>query len=172
MSALRAISSFLASNATKLLLIFVPLGIFGGAIRLDTAVVFVLNFLAIMSLAPLLSSSTKMLSYNVGCHFGGNISSPPLHGALDPTHITNLHLEYGSLPNPWSFVCETIAVSIVLATTSLVSAFTRRSGKDDDDDNRRSISFSTVLMTVGLLWTTIRAITTLVSNRIEEIGIS
>jgi hypothetical protein len=29
-----------------------------------------------------------------------------------------------------------------------------------------------VLTTVGLLWTTIRAITTLVSNRIEGIGIS
>jgi hypothetical protein len=171
MSALRAISSFL--NAAKLLLIFVPLGIFGGAIRLDQTVVFVLNFLAIMSLAPLLSSSTKMLSYNVGYHFGGNISSPLLHGALDPTHITNLRLEYGSLPTTWPFLCATIAVLIFLAIISLVSALTRKGGKDDDDDDSRgNISFSTVLMTVGLLWTTIRAITTLVSNRIEEIGIS
>jgi Ca2+:H+ antiporter len=75
MSALRTISSFLVTNAAKLLLIFVPLGIFAGAVRLDPTAVFVLNFLAMMSLAPLLSSSTKMLSYNVGYHFGGLINA-------------------------------------------------------------------------------------------------
>jgi hypothetical protein len=72
---LRAISSFLVSNGAKILLIFVPLGLFATTARLDPAAVFVLNFLAIMSLAPLLSSATKMLSFKVGYHLGGLINA-------------------------------------------------------------------------------------------------
>lgn len=95
-----------------------------------------------------------------------NVSSPLVHGILDSAHVTNLHLEYGSLPTPWPFFCANFAVSVFLAFISLVSALARRRSKDDDDDDRRKISFSTVLTTLGLLYTTIRAITTLVSNRI------
>jgi Ca2+:H+ antiporter len=71
----QTISCFLAKDAVKLLLIFIPLGIFAGVIRMDPAAVFVLNFLAIMGLAPLLNFATELLSANVGYHLGGMINA-------------------------------------------------------------------------------------------------
>lgn len=72
---LQTISSLLARNGVKLLVIFVPLGVFAGAVRWNPTAVFVLNFLAIMALASPLSFATKTLSNNVDYHLGGLINA-------------------------------------------------------------------------------------------------
>jgi Ca2+:H+ antiporter len=61
----------LSSNYVNILLIFVPLGIIGGALNWDQTAVFVLNFLAICPLAALLSFATEELSAKLGQTLGG-----------------------------------------------------------------------------------------------------
>ena len=75
MCVLQNILSFLASNGVKLLIPFVPLGIFAGAVCLDPTTVFVLNFLAIMALAQLLSVATKELSAKLEYTLGGLVNA-------------------------------------------------------------------------------------------------
>jgi Ca2+:H+ antiporter len=61
----------LASNYVNVLLVFVPLGIVAGALEWSAATVFVLNFLAIMPLASLLSFATEELAATMGQTLGG-----------------------------------------------------------------------------------------------------
>ncbi|KAH8700478.1 putative calcium ion transporter Vcx1 [Talaromyces proteolyticus] len=61
----------LASNYVHILLVFVPLGIVSGVLEWGAATVFVLNFLAIMPLASLLSFATEELSATMGQTLGG-----------------------------------------------------------------------------------------------------
>lgn len=61
----------LASNPVNFLLVFVPLGIIFGAIHWNPTVVFILNFLAIIPLASLLSFATEELSVKLGQTLGG-----------------------------------------------------------------------------------------------------
>jgi Ca2+:H+ antiporter len=61
----------LASNYTNVLLVFVPLGIIAGALGWNPTAVFVLNFLAIVPLAALLSFATEELSAKLGQTIGG-----------------------------------------------------------------------------------------------------
>jgi len=61
----------LKSNYVNVLLVFVPLGIIAGAAGWNPNVVFVLNFLAIMPLAALLSFATEELSAKLGQTIGG-----------------------------------------------------------------------------------------------------
>jgi Ca2+:H+ antiporter len=61
----------LASNYVNVLLVFVPLGIIAGAVGWNPTLVFVLNFLAIMPLASLLSFATEELSAKLGETIGG-----------------------------------------------------------------------------------------------------
>lgn len=61
----------LKSNYVNLLLVFVPLGIISGALHWNATVVFILNFLAIMPLASLLSFATEELSVPLGQTLGG-----------------------------------------------------------------------------------------------------
>lgn len=61
----------LASNYVNVLLVFVPLGIIAGALHWNPTVVFILNFLAIMPLASLLSFATEELSVKLGETIGG-----------------------------------------------------------------------------------------------------
>jgi Ca2+:H+ antiporter len=63
----------LVSNYVNVLLIFVPLGIVAGAGWSPTAV-FILNFLAIIPLAALLSLATEELSAKLGQTLGGLIN--------------------------------------------------------------------------------------------------
>lgn len=65
----------LASNYINVLLIFVPLGIIAGAIGWNPTVVFVLNFLAIIPLASLLSFATEELSMKLGQTLGGLLNA-------------------------------------------------------------------------------------------------
>lgn len=61
----------LASNYVNVLLVFVPVGIILGALDMDPTAVFVVNFLAIIPLAALLSFATEELSVKLGQTIGG-----------------------------------------------------------------------------------------------------
>ncbi|KAF1814085.1 calcium/proton exchanger [Eremomyces bilateralis CBS 781.70] len=61
----------LSSNYVNVLLIFVPLGILSGALNWGPIPTFVLNFLAIVPLAALLSFATEELSVKLGQTLGG-----------------------------------------------------------------------------------------------------
>jgi len=61
----------LISNYVNVLLVFVPAGIVIGALGVDPTVVFVINFLAIVPLAALLSFATEELSAKLGQTLGG-----------------------------------------------------------------------------------------------------
>lgn len=58
-----------------MLLVFVPLGIIAGAMAWNQTAVFVLNFLAIMPLASLLSFATEELSVKLGQTLGGLLNA-------------------------------------------------------------------------------------------------
>ncbi|KAL8807628.1 MAG: hypothetical protein Q9182_000612 [Xanthomendoza sp. 2 TL-2023] len=61
----------LTSNPVNVLLVFVPVGIAFGATHGNPTVVFILNFLAIIPLASLLSFATEELSVKLGQTLGG-----------------------------------------------------------------------------------------------------
>lgn len=61
----------LSSSYVNVLLIFVPVGIVLGALEMDPTAVFVINFLAIVPLAALLSFATEELSAKLGQTIGG-----------------------------------------------------------------------------------------------------
>lgn len=65
----------LLSNYVNFLLVFVPLGIVAGASGWDPTAVFVLNFLAIIPLASLLSFATEELSVKLGQTLGGLLNA-------------------------------------------------------------------------------------------------
>jgi len=56
-------------------LVFVPLGIIAGALGWNPTAVFVLNFLAIVPLASLLSFATEQLSTKLGQTLGGLLNA-------------------------------------------------------------------------------------------------
>jgi Ca2+:H+ antiporter len=61
----------LASNYVNVLLVFVPIGIIAGAMGWNPTAVFILNFIAIIPLAALLSFATEELSAKLGQTLGG-----------------------------------------------------------------------------------------------------
>ena len=61
----------LESNYVNVLLVFVPLGIIAANVGWSPTVVFILNFLAIIPLAALLSFATEELSARLGQTLGG-----------------------------------------------------------------------------------------------------
>lgn len=61
----------LSSNYVNVLLVFVPIGIVLGALDMNPTAVFVVNFLAIMPLAALLSFATEELAAKMGQTIGG-----------------------------------------------------------------------------------------------------
>lgn len=65
----------LKSNPVNVLLVFVPLGIAGGALKWDPVAVFILNFLAIIPLASLLSFATEELAAKLGQTLGGLLNA-------------------------------------------------------------------------------------------------
>lgn len=56
-------------------LVFVPLGIVSGAVGWNPTVIFILNFLAIIPLASLLSFATEQLSVKLGQTLGGLLNA-------------------------------------------------------------------------------------------------
>ncbi|KAG0644398.1 Sodium/calcium exchanger protein-domain-containing protein [Tuber brumale] len=65
----------LLSNYVNTLLIFVPLGIVAGAMKWNSTAIFVMNFLAIIPLAALLSFATEELALMVGETLGGLLNA-------------------------------------------------------------------------------------------------
>lgn len=65
----------LASSWVNVLLVFVPLGVASGLAKWDPVVVFVLNFLAIVPLASLLSFATEEISVKLGQTLGGLLNA-------------------------------------------------------------------------------------------------
>ena len=65
----------LASNPVNILLVFVPLGIISGAVGWSPTATFILNFLAIIPLASLLSFATEELSVKLGQTLGGLLNA-------------------------------------------------------------------------------------------------
>lgn len=61
----------LASNYVNVLLVFVPAGIVLGALDVNPTAIFIVNFLAIVPLAALLSFATEELSVKLGQTIGG-----------------------------------------------------------------------------------------------------
>ncbi|KAH7135583.1 vacuolar calcium ion transporter /H(+) exchanger [Dendryphion nanum] len=61
----------LASNYVNVLLVFVPIGIVAGALHWNPTAVFILNFIAIIPLASLLSFATEEISAKLGQTLGG-----------------------------------------------------------------------------------------------------
>ncbi|KAF1936124.1 Calcium/proton exchanger [Clathrospora elynae] len=61
----------LVSNYVNVLLVFVPIGIVAGAMGWNPTAVFILNFIAIVPLAALLSFATEELSAKLGQTLGG-----------------------------------------------------------------------------------------------------
>ena len=73
--AIRTIRDILLSNYVNVLLVFLPLGIIAGALKWNALAVFIMNFLAIMALASLLSFATEELSKKVGQTIGGLLNA-------------------------------------------------------------------------------------------------
>lgn len=65
----------LLSNYVNILLIFVPLGIIAGVLSWSPAAVFILNFLAIIPLAAVLSFATEEISAKLGETLGGLLNA-------------------------------------------------------------------------------------------------
>lgn len=65
----------LKSNYVNFLLVFVPLGILSGLLHWNPTATFVLNFLAIIPLAALLSFATEELAVMVGQTLGGLLNA-------------------------------------------------------------------------------------------------
>ena len=65
----------LLSNYVNILLVFVPLGITAGVMKWNSTAVFVMNFLAIIPLAALLSFATEELALIVGETLGGLLNA-------------------------------------------------------------------------------------------------
>jgi Ca2+:H+ antiporter len=61
----------LASNHVNVLIVFVPLGIIAGKLSWNPVITFVLNFLAIVPLASLLSFATVEVSARLSKTVGG-----------------------------------------------------------------------------------------------------
>lgn len=65
----------LISNYVNVLLVFVPLGILAGELGWGPAATFILNFIAIIPLASLLSFATEELSAKLGETLGGLLNA-------------------------------------------------------------------------------------------------
>lgn len=65
----------LASNYVNVFLVFVPIGIVLGALNIDPTAIFIVNFLAIIPLASLLSFATEELSVKLGETIGGLLNA-------------------------------------------------------------------------------------------------
>ncbi|EGE06293.1 calcium ion transporter Vcx1 [Trichophyton equinum CBS 127.97] len=65
----------LASNYINILLVFVPLGLLSGFLKWSPTATFVLNFIAIMPLASLLSFATEELASTLGETLGGLLNA-------------------------------------------------------------------------------------------------
>ena len=78
----RAIRRTFFSGYTNVLLVFVPIGIAAGTVGWPAQAVFILNFLALIPLAPLITFSIDKLSPSVG-HVFGELMKPTSSSAVE-----------------------------------------------------------------------------------------
>jgi len=71
----KALRFVITSNYVNFLLVFVPLGIVAGVLEWSPTAVFVLNFLAIIPLAALLSYATEEIALYTGQTLGGLLNA-------------------------------------------------------------------------------------------------
>lgn len=108
----------LASNYVNVLLVFVPIGIIAGELGWSPTAVFILNFIAIVPLASLLSFATEELSAKLGQTLGGlcnatfgnavelivsgsDVGYPACDGTLVLTiHALGVHCGFEEQPDP------------------------------------------------------------------------
>ena len=78
----RAIRRMFFSGYSNVLLVFVPIGIAAGSFGWSAQAVFILNFLAIIPLAPLITFSIDELSPSAG-HIFGELIKPTSGNAVE-----------------------------------------------------------------------------------------
>lgn len=111
----------LTSSYVNVLLIFVPLGIIGGAIGWNANVVFILNFLAIVPLAALLSFATEELSAKLGQTIGGLLNAT--FGNAVELIVSIVALTQGQIRIVQSSMLGSILSNILLVSLSFLSNF-------------------------------------------------
>jgi Ca2+:H+ antiporter len=114
-----AVFTILLSNYVNVLLVFLPLGIISGALGWPPAVVFVMNFLAIMPLAALLSFGTEELSKKVGQTIGGLLNAS--FGNATELIVSIVALKEGQIKLVQASMLGSI-LSNLLLVSSLVAA--------------------------------------------------
>lgn len=95
-----AVWGMLADNIyVNVFLVFVPLGIIAGALGWSPTAVFILNFLAIIPLASLLSFATEELAAKLGQTLGGLLNAS-FGNAVELIVITSSSKNISILTNP------------------------------------------------------------------------
>lgn len=92
----RKVQQTLTSNYVNILLVFVPLGIVSGAVGWGATPTFILNFLAIIPLASLLSFATEELSAKLGQTLGGLLNATFGNAVELIVWISYLHMRHRS----------------------------------------------------------------------------
>lgn len=78
------LDTIVSSNRVNVLLVLVPFGILSGVLDWGPTTVFILNFLAIIPLAALLSFATEELALEVGETVGGLMNVGAIHLPPEP----------------------------------------------------------------------------------------
>jgi len=107
----------LKSSYINILLIFVPVGIIAGALDLPPGAIFVLNFLAIVPLAALLSFATEELSEAVGPHIGGLLNAT--FGNAVELIVSIIALQKNQFRLVQASILGSVLVNILLVNTQL-----------------------------------------------------
>lgn len=79
---LSAIRTALFMKPVNILLILVPVGILCGALKIEPTIIFILNFLAIVPLAYLLSFATEEIADRLG-HVAGGLLNATFGNAVE-----------------------------------------------------------------------------------------
>jgi Ca2+:H+ antiporter len=112
----------LTSSYVNVLLIFVPLGIIGGALKWNASAVFVLNFLAIVPLAALLGFTTEELSAELGQTVGGLLNAT--FGNAVELIVSIVALLQGQIRIVQSSMLGSILSNILLVSAGIVPGTT------------------------------------------------
>ena len=105
--------TILFSSYINVLLIFVPFAIVSGALEWSSAVVFSMNFFALIPLSLLMSYSTKVLSKRVGSTAGGLVN-------ITFSNATELIVGVVALHNDEIKLIQTTMLGSILSTLLFV----------------------------------------------------
>ncbi|KAL9095553.1 MAG: hypothetical protein Q9165_001985 [Trypethelium subeluteriae] len=142
----------LASNYVNVLLIFVPAGIITGALGINPTAVFILNFLAIIPLASLLSFATEELAAKLGQTIGGLLNAT--FGNAVELIVSILALTQGQIRIVQSSMLGSILSNILLLKTHS-HLFDEEQQQDGGDNQKEPEILSPVAAGVALVVVTI-----------------